>query len=133
MALLCSNLVVLPTNAIMVMLLVLVPLRRSLVFVLAIIIAFEILIVFIMHLRMAYVAVKLHLPAKKLMHLFVHQEHFNDVIEKLKLSEHIERFHCTNSYTVCYGKIGKLSFASFGKHILCYCKLIVFAYKIINK
>lgn len=113
MALFYSNLVILPSNAIMVMLLVLVPLRRSLVFILSVIVAFEIIFVFMMHLRMAYVAVQLHRPTKKLMHIFVYQKHFKNFANQLKLSEYIERFHSLNSYTVCYGKIGKLSFGSF--------------------
>lgn len=49
-----------------------------------------------------------------------------------RMSEYIERFHCTNRYGITYGGVALISLSSFGKNIVLYARFIIFSYKLIT-
>ncbi len=51
---------------------------------------------------------------------------------KLKTLRYVEQFYTTNQHTVTYGKFGKVTVKSFGRHLLYYTKLLIFAYGLLR-
>lgn len=95
--------------------------------------------IFGVHLKVALIVAKLHCPAKKLMVVMAswpcsegRPRKAGCLRLKLKTLRYVEQFYTTNQHTVTYGKFGKVTVKSFGRHLLYYTKLLIFAYGLLR-
>src|SRR5699024_6742976 len=99
-------LVGMPTNAMMLMVLLTQPLSLFKKFILLTLVIFEMLFLFVVHFFSAHITLKLHRPAKSLIAVLMVGKKIGPLEHKLKLMRYIETFHTKNPYTVSYGKFG---------------------------
>ena len=104
-----------PTNAKMVISLLtqrLSPQNKLIIIILAL---FQLSVIFVIHFFSALITVKLHQPAKTFFKISFASKRIKSIKMKLKLCRYIEQFCSNNTYSVTYGKYGKISYVSIGK------------------
>lgn len=119
-ALLVYLLIGLPSNAILVMLLLFQPLTVPTATILATVALLQSLILFGIHLSAALIIGLLHKPVKKLSQVSIHSPMIKEHLYlHLKLASYLEQFTPNNAYlsksTVKYGTFGSITYSSFGK------------------
>lgn len=154
-ALFALLLVGLPSNAILVMLLVssrrVGQLTITIRVLFTVIYLFEVVFIFLVHTSLSLIVIKTHAPVRRMMALFAvscfcccgaqsRREEWHtssikwkqDLKAKLKLTRYFEQFHSRNQFALNYGGCGKITIRSFSRQLVYYTKLVFFAYKMVS-
>lgn len=130
-----SLLITFPCNAVILMLLALVPMTPPLIFVLSSFAILQLVVIFFFHYQIAFLSDLFHRPVKSFLGHFVVTQDVNIFArtrklgikgsnttntclrEQLKMVFYIEAFHTLKLYSVVYGKWGNITVNSFKKVI----------------
>ncbi len=107
----------LPVNTLLTTKLLFFPLPINLQIIFVVIICMQQNYLFIMHYWSIMAGIQLHKPAKRFFKIQILSKKLKNVLVRLKLSRYIEQFVNKNTYSIQYGKYGKITFGSFIKVI----------------
>ncbi len=124
-----SILIILPCNAVILMLLALVPMTAALTFVLLIFALMQLVVIFFYHYRIALLSARFHRPVKNFIGYFCVHEPISSqsctinsscvvntrLREQLKMVFYVEAFHTRRPYSMTYGGWGNITVNSFKK------------------
>ena len=105
----------LPVNTLLITKLLFFPLPANLQIIFVVIIFMQQNYLFIMHYWSIMASIQLHKPAKRFFKILLLSKKLKNFLVRLKLSRYIEQFVNKNTYSIQYGKCGKITFNSFIK------------------
>lgn len=93
----------------------------------------QLFVMFAVHVFSARMAHDFHRPVKPLRTVFLagngSRVNFND---RIKLAAYLQALNVSNRYGLRYGKVGAITYASFGKSLIFYLKLLIYSYRLFN-
>ncbi len=93
------------------------------------------MIIFLMHVFSVQLATAVHRPVRPMTALFLGSLQSNLKFSfriRLKMAAYLQHFNTDNRYGLSYGKVGSVTYASFGKSLVFYWKFLIFAYKLFS-
>lgn len=95
----------------------------------------QLIIILLVHVFAARQATTVHRPVKPMNGLFMDslKSHLQFSFRmRLKMAAYLQNFNVTNRYGLAYGKMGSVTYSSFGKSMAFYWKFLVYAYKLFS-
>ena len=93
------------------------------------------MIIFLMHVFSVQLATSVHKPVQPMTALFLGSLQSNLKFSfriRLKMAAYLQHFNTDNRYGLSYGKVGAVTYSSFGKSLVFYWKFLIFAYKLFS-
>lgn len=113
----------------------------SLTFGLSILIFEQFFVMFAVHIFSARMAISFHKPVKPLTTIFLAGSgnlktnwvnKFTSIRARLRLALYIQALNVLNRYGLRYGKVGAVTYVSFGRSLVFYIKFLIYAYKLFS-
>src|SRR5699024_5200191 len=95
----------------------------------------QLLIILVVYVFAVRLAIAVHRPVRPMTDLFIgslnSNLHFTFRI-RLKMASYLQHFSTMNRYGLNYGKMGPMTYASFGKSLIFYTKFLIYAYRLFS-
>ena len=128
-----------PENAYMIMCLLFEGLEqpRSATFKLTLftLLAQQLIIIFLVHVFSVRLATAVHRPVKPMTTLFLGSLNSNLQFSfrvRFKMAAYLQNFNVSKRYGVNYGKVGAMTYTSFGRSLIFYWKFLIYSYKLFS-